>query len=311
MDKLIITAAIVGGITLPTQTPYLPITPEEIADEAIRSAQAGAACVHIHARNPKDGSPSVDLEIYKKILTRIREKSNVVIGITTGGGAGFDTKERLKVVPTFKPELASCNMGSVSLSARPIVERYKDEDYKYSWEKSYLNMMDDFVLKNTFADLEVFMRTMKEYGTKPEHEAYDVSHIYNTGYFFRKGLIDPPLWIQFVTGALGSIGASPEDIIHMKNTADRVIGSQHYRWSVIGTGYPTEFRIATLAIIMGGHVRVGLEDNIFIRKGVLAKSNAELVEKIVRIAQELNREVATPDEARKLLNLKGMDKVNF
>jgi len=311
MEKLIITAAIVGGITLPTQTEYLPITPQQIADEAVKAAEVGAACVHVHARNPKDGSPTTDLEIYKSIITRIKERSNIVIGITTGGGAGFDTKERLKVVPAFKPELASCNMGSVSLSARPIAERYKDKDYKYLWEKSYLQMMDDFVLKNTFTDLETFMRTMKENNTKPEHEAYDVSHIYNTSYFFRKGLIDTPLWIQFVTGALGSIGASPEDIVHMKHTADRLIGPNNFQWSVIGTGYPAAFRIAALSIMMGGHVRVGLEDNIFLRRGVLAKSNAEIVEKVVRIAEELDREIATPDEARAILRLKGMDKVNF
>ena len=311
MEKLIITAAIVGGITLPTQTQYLPITPQQIADEAVKSAEAGAACVHVHARNPKDGSPTTDLEIYKSIITRIKERSNVVIGITTGGGAGFSTKQRLEVVPAFKPELASCNMGSVSLSVRPIAERYKDEDYKYPWEKSYLHMVDDFVLKNTFADLDIFMHAMRENNTKPEHEAYDVSHIYNTGYFFRKGLIDTPVWIQFVTGALGSIGASPEDIIHMKHTADRLIGPNNHQWSVIGTGYPAAFRIATLAILMGGHVRVGLEDNIFLRKGVLAKSNAEIVEKVVRIVGELEREIATPDEARAILKLKGRDKVNF
>jgi len=311
MEKLIITAAVVGGITLPTQTQYLPVTPQQIAEEAVKAAEAGAACVHIHARNPKDGSPTVDLEIYRSIITRIKERSNVVIGVTTGGGAGFSPEERLKVVPTFKPELVSCNMGSTSLSARLIAERYKDEDYTYPWEKSYLQMLDDFVLKNTFADLDVFMRTMRDNGTKPEHEAYDVSHIYNTGYYFRKGLIEPPLWIQFVTGAMGSIGASPEDIIHMKHTADRLFGSDNYQWSVIGTGYPTEFRVATLAIMMGGHVRVGFEDNIFLKRGVLAKSNAEIVDKVVRIAQELDREVATPEEARAILKLKGKDKVNF
>jgi uncharacterized protein (DUF849 family) len=311
MEKLIITAAVVGGITLPTQTQYLPITPQQIADEAVKAAEAGAACVHVHARNPKDGSPTTDLEIYKEIITRIKDRSNVVIGITTGGGAGFSTEQRLKVVPAFKPELASCNMGSVSLSARSIAQRYKDEDYKYPWEKSYLQMLDDFVLKNTFTDLDIFMQTMRENHTKPEHEAYDVSHIYNTGYFFRKGLIDTPVWIQFVTGALGSIGALPEDILHMKHTADRLIGPDNYQWSVIGTGYPVAVRVATLAMMMGGHVRVGLEDNIFLRKGVLAKSNAEIVEKVVRIAGELDREIATPDEARAILKLKGIDKVNF
>jgi uncharacterized protein (DUF849 family) len=168
MEKLVITAAVAGGITLPTQTQYLPITPQQIADEAVRAAEAGAACVHIHARNPKDGSPTTELEVYKEIITRIKDRSNVVIGITTGGGAGFTTEQRLKVVPAFKPELASCNMGSVSLSARSIAQRYKDEDYKYPWEKGYLRMLDDFVLKNTFTDLDIFMQTMRENHTKPE-----------------------------------------------------------------------------------------------------------------------------------------------
>lgn len=312
MEKLIITAAIVGGITLPSQTPYLPITPKQIADEAVKAAKAGAACVHIHARDPVDGKPSVNLDTYKDIISAIKEQCDVVIGLSTGGGAGFDVRERLKPVPFFKPELASCNMGSVSFSCRPIAERYKnDDDYKYSWEKSYLKELDDFVLKNTFADIEVYIQTMKENETRPEFEAYDVSHIYNTGYFFKKGYIAPPIWMQFVTGALGSIGASSEDIMHMKHTADRVIGVNNYKWSVIGAGYPAQFKVGTLAIMEGGHIRVGMEDNIFVRRGVLAKSNAELVEKAVRIAKEFDREIATPDEARALLQLKGVNRVGF
>jgi len=251
------------------------------------------------------------LEIYRDIITNIKERSNVVIGITTGGAPGFSAEERVRVVREFKPELASFNMGSISLSARPVAERYRDEDFKYSWERGFLNMVDEDVMKNTFADLDVFMRTMKENETKPEHEAYAINHIYNVGYYFRKGLIELPVWLQFVTGALGSIGATPEDVIHMKYTADKLLGPENYQWSAIGVGYPAEFRVGTLAIMMGGHVRVGFEDNIFLRKGVLAKSNAELVEKVVRLAKELDREIATPDEARSILKLKGKDKVNF
>jgi uncharacterized protein (DUF849 family) len=311
MEKLIITCAPTGSITLPTQTPYLPITPEQIADEGVRAAEAGAAVLHIHARDPRDGRPTSDSEVYRKIITRIKERSNVVIGITTGGAPGFSAEERVGVVREFKPELASCNMGSISLSARVVAERYRDEDFKYPWERKFLDMVDDDVQKNTFADIDVFMRTMKENGTKPEYEAYAINQIYNVGYYFKKGVIELPIWLQFVTGALGSIGASSEDIIYMKYTADKLLGPENYQWSVLGVGYSAEFRVGTLAIMMGGHVRVGFEDNIFSGKGVLAKSNAELVEKIVRIAREFDREIATPDEARSILGLKGKDKVNF
>lgn len=310
MEKLIITCAPTGSLTVPTQTPYLPVTPEQIADEAVKAAEAGAAMVHIHARDPKDGKPTSDLETFRSILTKIKARSNVVIGTTTGGGVGMTPEERLKVVPAFKPELASYNMGPICLSARPILDRYTDEDYKYSWEKSYLEQLEGFPQINTFASLNIFLRTMDENGTKSECEAYDVSHIYNVSYLFRTGKLKPPVWMQFVTGALGSIGASPEDIMFMKNTADRLLGPENYQWSVIGVG-PAEFRAATLAIIMGGHVRVGFEDNVYVEKGVLAKSNAQLVEKVVRIAKELGREIATPEEARSVLKLKGKDKVNF
>lgn len=310
MEKLIITCAVTGSLTVPTQTPYLPITPEQIADEAVRAAEAGAAMVHIHARDPKDGKPTSDLDTFRDIITRIKERSNVAIGLTTGGGVGMTVEERIKVVPAFKPELASYNMGPISFSARPILDRIKDEDYKYPWEKSYLEELEGFPQINTFASLNTYLRTMDENGTKSECEAYDISHIYNVSYFFRTGKLKPPIWMQFVTGALGSIGASPEDIVFMKNTADKLLGPQNHQWSVIGVG-PAEFPVATLAIIMGGHVRVGFEDNFFLKRDVLAKSNAELVEKIVRIAKELDREIATPDEARSILKLKGKDKVNF
>lgn len=311
MEKLIITAALTGAVTMPVQTPYLPLSPEEVANEAIRAAEAGAASVHIHARSPKDGSPSAELEVFREIITRIKERTNAVICITTGGSLTATREERIRVVPAFKPELASFNMGSMNFSIHPIAERYEDKDYRYPWEKGFVEMTKDVIFRNTFADLEYFLQTLLNNDTKPECEAYDVGHLYNINYLVRKGLIKPPLWMQFVTGILGGIGASLEDIMYMKQTADRLFGAQNYDWSVIGAGYPDEFKAATLAIMMGGHVRVGLEDNIFVKKGVLAKSNAELVEKVVRIAREFDREIATPDEVRAYLGLKGKDKVNF
>jgi uncharacterized protein (DUF849 family) len=234
----------------------------------------------------------------------------VAIGLTTGGAGGMTPEERIKVVPTFKPELASFNMGPVSFSLRSVTRRYQDEDYKYPWEKNYLQLLDDFIQYNTFATLDVFLKTMNENKTKNECECYDVSHIYNIGHYFREGIIKPPIWMQFVTGTLGSIGSTPEDVIHMKHTADRLIGQENYQWSIIGAG-SAYIQTAALAIITGGHVRVGLEDNVFLDRGVLAKSNAELVEKVVRIARELGREIAKPDEARNILGLKGKDKVDF
>lgn len=311
MDKLIITAALTGGVTMPTQTPYLPLTPEEIVNEAVRAADAGAAAVHIHARDPKDGRPTSDENVFRETVAGIKEKSDVIIGLSTGGGLGISVQDRLKAVPYLKPEIASFNLGSMNFSIHPIAARYRDEDYKYPWEKSYLEMTKDAVFKNTFADLEFLCRTMKANGTKPEHEAYDVGHIYNMNYLVKNGLVEFPLWIQFVTGVLGGIYASVEDVIHMKQTAERLFGPQNFRWSVVGAGYPEQFRVATLAIMMGGHVRVGLEDNIYVSKGVLARGNAELVEKAVRIAREFDRDIATPAEARQMLGLKGKDNVSF
>lgn len=311
MEKLIITCAISGAVTMPVQTPYLPITPQQMADEAVRAAEAGAASVHLHARTPADGKPTTDPNIYREMLPEIKGRSDVIVNITTGGGLGLSVEERIKVVPTFKPEIATFNMGSMNFSIYPLLKRYKDEDYRFPWEKGYIEMTKDLVFRNTFADLEHFCKTMKENGSQPECECYDVGHIYNTNFLIREGLIELPAWLQFVTGVLGGIGSHPEDITYMKRTADRLIGAENYRWSVIGCGYPYQFNAATLAIMTGGHVRVGLEDNIFIEKRVLAKSNAELVEKVVRIARDLGRDIATPDEARSILGLKGKDKVNF
>jgi uncharacterized protein (DUF849 family) len=311
MEKLIITAAITGNITLPVQTPYLPLNPQQIIDDAVRAANAGASSVHIHGRDPKTARPTTEPAVYREIATGIKARSDVIVCVTTGGTADMTPAQRAQVVPALKPELATFNMGSINFSIHPIAERYKDEDYKYPWEKEFALGTKDFIFRNTFGDIEKLCQIMQENDTKPEYEAYDVGHLYNLNFLIRKNIIKLPIWLQFVTGILGGIGANLEEVMHMKQTADRLIGAENYQWSVIGAGYPAEFNLATMAIITGGHARVGFEDNIFIEKGVLAKSNAELVEKVVRIARELGREIATPDEARKILGLKGKDKVNY
>ncbi|MGO8990151.1 MAG: 3-keto-5-aminohexanoate cleavage protein [bacterium] len=311
MEKLIITAALTGNITLPTQTPYLPLTPQQIIDDAVRAANAGAASVHIHGRDPNNARPTTDPAVYREIAAGIKARSNVIVCITTGGTATMTPEERAQVVPALKPELATFNMGSINFSIHPIADRYQDEDYKYSWEKEFAVGTKDFIFRNTFGDIEKLMQMMKENDTKPEFELYDVGHLYNLNFLVRAKIIQFPVWLQFVTGILGGIGANVDEVVHMKQTADRLLGSDNYVWSIIGAGYPAEFNLATLGIMMGGHARVGFEDNIFIERGALAKSNAELVEKVVRIARELGREIATPDEARKMLGLKGRDRVNY
>jgi uncharacterized protein (DUF849 family) len=311
MDKLIITAAITGNITLPVQTPHLPLTPQQIIDDAVRAANAGAASVHIHGRDPKTARPTTEPAVYKEIASGIKARSNVIVCVTTGGTADMTPAQRAQVVPALKPELATFNMGSINFSIHPIADRYKDEDYKYPWEKEFAASTKDFIFRNTFGDIEKLIQIMQENNTKSEFEVYDVGHLYNINFLVRRKVIKFPIWLQFVTGILGGIGANVEEVVHMKQTADRLFGSENYVWSVIGAGYPAEFNLATLAIMMGGHARVGMEDNIFVEKGVLCKSNADLVEKVVRIAKELGREIATPDEARKILGLKGKDKVNY
>jgi len=308
MDKLIITAAITGAATIPSLTPYLPLTPKQIADSAVEAAQAGAAIVHIHARRPEDGCPSSDPQHYREILERIKEKTDVVICITTGGSVLMTVAERASVVPLFKPEMCSFNMGSINFalhtSARYITE------YKYPWEKPYLEMSKDFVFKNTFKDFEYLCKVTRENHTKPELEIYDVGHLYNLDHLMTEGLMKPPYHMQFVMGVLGAIRGTPEDLTYLVTKAQVLFGSENFTWSVIGVG-AAEINLSTMAIHMSGHVRVGLEDNIYIRRGVLAKSNAELVTEIVKLADMLNRDVATPDDARAILGLKGKDKVNF
>jgi len=310
MEKLIITAALTGAITVPTQTPHLPYTILGLAEDAIACARAGATSIHIHARNPENGRPSSDPEIVRQIVTRIKADCDAIVCITTGGGMGMTPQERLRGVALCQPELGTFNLGSMNFSMHPVARRYKPEDWLEDWEQGYVEGTKDFIFRNTFGDMEVFASTMKEKNVKPEFEAYDVGHLYNLKFLERSGLVEPPYWVQFVLGVLGGLAATPEDLIVMKQTADRLLGAENYRWSVIGVGYPMEFNMAAMAIMMDGHVRVGLEDNIFVRRGVLA-TNADLVEKVKRLAAEFEREIATPAEAREMLGLKGLEAVNY
>ena len=297
MDNLIITAALTGAITVPTQTPHLPYTIEGLAEDAIACAKAGAASIHIHARNPENGQPSSDPEIVREIASRIKEGCNAIVCITTGGGMGMTPQERLRGVSMCQPELGTFNLGSINFSMHPVARRYNPQDWQKDWEKDYVEGTKDFIFRNTFGDMEVFANTMKEKNVKPEFEAYDVGHLYNLKFLEKSGFVEPPYWIQFVLGVLGGLAANPEDLVTMKQTADRLLSPENYRWSVIGVGFPMEFNMAAMAIMMGGHVRVGLEDNIFVRRGVLA-TNTGLVEKAKRIADEFERSIVTPDQAR-------------
>ncbi len=310
MDKLILTTALTGAITVPTQTPHLRYTLEGIAEDAIACARAGSTSIHIHAREPANGRPSSDPDLVRQIVTRIKQGCDAIICITTGGGMGMSPQDRLRGAASCQPELATFNLGSMNFSMHPVARHYKPGDWKFDWEPGYVEGTKDFIFRNTFGDMEVFARTMKENNVKPEFEAYDVGHLYNLKFLEKAGLVAPPYWIQFVLGVLGGLGATPEDLITMKQTADRLLGAENYRWSVIGVGYPNEFNMVAMGIMMGGHVRVGLEDNIYVGRGKLA-TNVDLVEKAKRIAAEFEREIATPDEARRMLGLKGLDAVNF
>ena len=308
-EDRIITAAITGAVHTPSMSPYLPITPEQIAEEAVRAAEAGAAIVHIHVRDPTNGKPTSDLGLFRRVLTEIKKRSDVVVNTTTGGGFGMTAQERLAVVPAFKPEFASFNMGSMNFGLYPYLS--KPRTWKYSWEEPYIRATKDYIFKNTFADMEVFCRTMKENATKPELECYDVSHIYNANRLIMEGTLEGPVHMQFVLGITGGIGASLEDLIVMKQTADRLLGADRYTWSVAAAGRH-QFGSCLAASRLGGHVRVGLEDNLYMGKGVYARTNAEQVAKIRDLVHETTgRESATPDEVRKALGLKGASGVNF
>jgi uncharacterized protein (DUF849 family) len=306
-DKVIITCAVTGAIHTPSMSPYLPVTPEEIAEAAIGAAEAGAAIVHLHARDPVTGKPDQTPEAFGRFLPRIKQASNVVVNLTTGGSPFMTVAERVKPAETFKPEVASLNMGSMNFGLFPMLNRFKD--FKHDWEEQALENSRDLVFRNTFKEIEFVLRTLSDAGTRFEFECYDTAHLYNLAHFLERGLVRPPLFVQSVFGILGGIGPHPEDVLHMKRTADRLFGDQ-YKWSVLGAG-KNQLAIAAQAAAMGGNVRVGLEDSLWAGRGRLAQSNAEQVRLVRQIIEGLGRSVATPDEARAILALKGGDKVGF
>jgi uncharacterized protein (DUF849 family) len=306
-NKVIITCAVTGSIHTPSMSPYLPVTPEEIAEAAIGAAEAGAAIVHLHARDPKDGRPTQDPDMFRQFLPTITKNSDVVVNITTGGAPTMSVEERLQPALQLKPELASLNMGSMNFGLYEMLYRFKD--FKHDWEKPYLEESDDRIFKNTFKDIAYILESCGNNNTRFEIECYDIGHLYTAAHFIDRGLIKPPFLIQSVFGLRGGIGPHAEDVMHMKRTADRLFGND-YLWSVLGAG-SNQMYVAAQSAVMGGNVRVGLEDSLWGSKGTLAKSNAEQVAKIKRIMEDLGLQTATPDEARSMLKLKGRDQVEF
>ena len=305
--KVMITCAVTGAIHTPSMSPHLPITPEEIADAAVGAAEAGAALVHVHARNPKTGQPDQSPQAFEPFLKVIKQRTSAVVNITTGGAPTMLVEERLQPCAHFKPEVASLNMGSMNFGLYPILERQKE--FKFDWEKPYLEGSHDRIFKNTFTDIENILTTCAENGTRFEIECYDIGHLYTLRHFADRGLVKPPFFIQSVFGILGGIGPHPEDVAHMKRTADRLFGNQ-YHWSVLGAGR-NQLPIAAQALALGGNVRVGLEDSLWAGPGRLAQSNAEQVKLVRSMIEALGFEVATPQDAREMLQLKGADKVAF
>jgi len=305
--KVMITCAVTGAIHTPSMSPYLPITPEEIADAAIGAAEAGAALVHVHARDPKTGRPDQAPEAFAPFLKVIKQRTDAVINITTGGAPTMTVEERLRPCAHFKPEVASLNMGSMNFGLYPMLERTKD--FKHDWERPYLEGSKDRIFKNTFTDIENILTTCAENGTRFEIECYDIGHLYTLRHFADRGLVKPPFFIQSVFGILGGIGAHPEDVAHMKRTADRLFGNEYY-WSVLGAGR-NQLTVAAQAIALGGNVRVGLEDSLWAGPGRLAKTNAEQVKLARQMIEALGLEIATAADAREMLKLKGADKVAF
>ena len=308
MDKVIVTCAVTGGVHTPTMSDALPITPDEIAQQSIEAAEAGASIIHLHARDPETGKPTPDPNVFMEFLPRIKQSTDAVINITTGGGLGMTVEERLAGPLQAEPEMTSLNMGSMNFALHPLANKYND--WKHNWEKPFLEASDDFIFRNTFRDIAYILKHLGEgCGTRFEHECYDIGHLYNLAHFVDAGLIKPPFMVQSIFGILGGIGADMENVMFMKQTADRLFGDD-YVWSVLAAGR-FQMPFITQAAMMGGNVRVGLEDSLFIGKGKLAQSNAEQVRKIGVILKELGLDIATPTEAREVLQLKGGDRVNF
>jgi uncharacterized protein (DUF849 family) len=307
-NKVIISCAITGSIHTPTMSEALPITPDQIATQAIDAAKAGAAVLHLHARDPKDGRPSPDPEVFRQFLPRIKQACDGVINITTGGSVTMTLEDRIAAAAAFSPEMCSLNMGSMNFALYPMAARYKT--WKYDWEQQYLLQSDQNIFRNTFRDIERIAKLLgQEHGVKFEHECYDTGHLYNLAHCVDRGLFKPPIFLQLIYGILGGIGPDFDNLLFMKRTADRLFGEE-YHWSVLAGGRH-QIPFATMATMIGGNVRVGLEDSLYIGRGKLASSNAEQVAKIRRIIEELGYEVATPAEARATLGLKGADRVKF
>jgi uncharacterized protein (DUF849 family) len=306
-DKVIISCAVTGSVHTPTMSPHLPITPAQIAEQAIEAAEAGAAILHLHARDPRDGRPTPDPAVFEQFVPKIRAATDAVINITTGGSTRMTLDERLAYPLELQPEMCSLNMGSMNFSIHPVARRYTQ--WQHDWERPYVEGMEDLIFRNTFADIKHILQVLgRDCGTRFEFECYDVGHLYNLAHFVDEGLVQGPLFIQSIFGILGGLGPDPENLVTMKATADRLFGRGAYRFSVLGAGRH-QMPLLTMAAVLGGNVRVGLEDSLYLGRGQLAKSCAEQVRKIRRILEELSLEVATPDEARAMLALKGRDKV--
>ncbi|HMP57525.1 MAG TPA: 3-keto-5-aminohexanoate cleavage protein [Novosphingobium sp.] len=308
MAKIIISCAVTGGAHVPSMSDALPVTPEEIAAQSIDAAKAGAAVIHLHARVPEDGRPTGDPEVYNRFLPVIKQATDAVINITTGGSATMPMADRLAAAMRFKPELCSLNMGTINFAFYPAAARIKQ--WKHPWEQAYVEGSDEFIFKNTFRDIAYILESLGDAGTRFEHECYDLGHLYNLAHFLDRGLIKPGFFLQMIFGILGGVGPDLENLTFMKQTADRLFGRDTFQWSVLAAGRH-QMPFLTQAALMGGHVRVGLEDSLFIERGVLAASNAQQVEKIVRILREMGHEPATPVEAREMLGLKGGDRPEF
>ena len=307
--SVIITCAVTGSIHTPTMSEHLPITPNEIAADAIAAAEAGASILHLHARNPEDGSPTPSPDVFMEFLPRIKQSTDAVVNITTGGGHGMSLEERCAGALRASPEMTSLNMGSMNFGLYPIL--YKPFDLKYEWEPKYLEMTRDFIFRNTFKDIEWVLKELGEgHGVRFEFECYDMGHLYNLAHFVDRGLVKPPFFVQTIFGILGGIGADIENLAHMRRIANKLFGEENYEWSILAAGRH-QMSFVTTGAILGGNVRVGLEDSLYIGKGEMAKSNGEQVAKIRRIVEDLSLDVATPAEARERLALKGGDQVAF
>ncbi|MFC1580809.1 3-keto-5-aminohexanoate cleavage protein [Thermodesulfobacteriota bacterium] len=306
-NKVIVSCAVTGSINVPSQSPHLPITPEQIIENCLGAAEAGASSLHVHVRDPKTGQPTMDLDLFKEVCQEVHSKSDAVINITTGGAPTMTPEERMVGVKKFKPELASINMGSFNFGLFPIMDKLPE--YKFDWEEDYLERSKDNIFKNTFYDQERIFKIMDDTGTKPEMECYDVGHLYNTAYWADKGVLKPPFWLQLIMGIMGAIQPSVDNLVHMKNTADKLFGKD-YIWSTLAAGR-FEYNLCTTGVIMGGHARIGMEDNLYLGKGRLAKNNGEMVEKMVQIIRLLDHEPTTPQETREMLKLKGKEGAGF